>query len=75
VTTRLKTIQYAIPVLATLADNTLTPMTQITLYIPEFSGTVTFRSVILGTATATGGDDYAARPDDAREPRGRLIGG
>ncbi len=43
--TRLKTIEYAVPVLASLPDNTLTAMTTITAYIPEFSGTVTFKSV------------------------------
>lgn len=45
--TRLKTIEYGIPVLASYTDNTLTAMTTITAYIPEFSGTVTFRNAIV----------------------------
>lgn len=45
--TRLKTIQYGIPQLASLADNTLTAMTVITAYIPEFSGTVTIKKAIV----------------------------
>jgi hypothetical protein len=56
--TRLKTVEFAHPPLAALTDNTLTSMTQITVYLPE-TGTKTFRSVIatvsaVGTATATG---------------------
>lgn len=55
--TRLKTVEFAHPALAALTDNTLTSMTQITVYLPE-SGK-TFRKVIArvtanGTATATG---------------------
>jgi hypothetical protein len=45
--TRLKTIQYGIPQLNTLADNTLTAMTVITAYIPELSGTVTIKKAIV----------------------------
>ncbi len=45
--TRLKTIQYGIPQLNTLADNTLTAMTVITAYIPEFSGTVTIKKAVV----------------------------
>ncbi len=45
--TRLKTVDYAVPMLLTLADNTLTAMTTITAYIPEFSGTVTIRKAIV----------------------------
>lgn len=44
--TRLKTIEYAIPQLNTLVDNTLTAMSTITAHIPEFSGVVTFRKCI-----------------------------
>lgn len=56
--TRLKTVEFAHPVLAALTDNTLTSLTQITVYLPE-TGTKTFRSVTatvsaMGTATATG---------------------
>jgi hypothetical protein len=45
--TRLKTIEYWFPELSSLPDNTDTNFTQITAYIPEFSGTVTFKSVTL----------------------------
>lgn len=56
--TRLKTVEFAHPPLAALTDNTLTTLTQITVYLPE-TGTKTFRSVIatvsaVGTATGTG---------------------
>jgi hypothetical protein len=43
-TTRLKTIKYAFPTLASLSNNTLTTLTQITLYLPENSKT--FKSVV-----------------------------
>jgi hypothetical protein len=49
---RLKTVQYSYPVLASLTNNTLTNMTQITVYLPE-TGTKTFRKVI---AKVTGDD-------------------
>ena len=57
--TRLKTVQYSFPVLASLTNNTLTNMTQITVYLPE-TGTKTFRKVIAKVTgddivTATGG--------------------
>lgn len=39
---RLKTVQYAFPVLATMANNTLTNLPQITVHLPE-SGTKTIR--------------------------------
>lgn len=56
--TRLKTVQFAFPALASLTNNTLTNLTQITLYLPESSKT--FRSAILKVTcddiiTATGG--------------------
>lgn len=63
--TRLKTIEYAFPVLNTAVDNTLTAMTQITVNIPEFASTVTFKSVIFtaswkeGAAQTTG--NYTSR--------------
>lgn len=63
--TRLKTIEYTFPVLDTATDNTLTAMTQITAYIPEFASTVTFKSVIFtaswkeGAAQTTG--NYPSR--------------
>jgi hypothetical protein len=58
--TRLKTIKYAFPTLASLTNNTLTTLTQTTIYIPEATGTVTFRSVVAHVTmddiiTATGG--------------------
>ena len=57
--TRLKTVQYSFPVLASLTNNTLTNMTQITVYLPE-TGTKTFRKVIAKVTaddivTVTGG--------------------
>jgi hypothetical protein len=57
--TRLKTVKYAFPTLASLTNNTLTNMTQITVYLPE-TGTKTFRSVVATVSmddiiTATGG--------------------
>lgn len=56
---RLKTVQYAFPVLASLASNTLTNLTQITVYLPE-SGTKTIQEAWLEVSmddiiTATGG--------------------
>lgn len=57
--TRLKTVKYAFPALAALTNNTLTTLTQITVYLPE-TGTKTFRSVVAHITmndiiTATGG--------------------
>lgn len=56
--TRLKTVKYAFPALASLTNNTLTTLTQITVYLPESSKT--FRSVTAHVTmddiiTATGG--------------------
>lgn len=55
---RLKTVQYCFPTLASMTNNTLTNLTQITVYLPE--ATKTFRSVFLEVSmddivTATGG--------------------
>ena len=57
--TRLKTVSYAFPTLASLTNNTLTNLTQRTIYLPE-TGTKTFRSVTAyitcdDIITATGG--------------------
>jgi hypothetical protein len=57
--TRLKTVQYAFPTLASLTNNTLTNFTQITVYLPE-SGTKTIRKAWVEISmddiiTATGG--------------------
>lgn len=57
--TRLKTVQFAFPTLASLTNNSLTNLTQITIYLPE-SGTKTFKSVVAHVSmddiiTATGG--------------------
>ena len=57
--TRLKTVKYAFPALASATNNTLTTLTQITVYLPE-TGTKTFRSVVATVTcddivTATGG--------------------
>ena len=39
--TRLKTVEYTMPVLASMVDNTLTALTSITISLPEApSGTV-----------------------------------
>lgn len=58
--TRLKTIEFAAPVLSSASDAVVTNFTQITVYIPEGGGTVTFRSVVCVVTTndiitATGG--------------------
>jgi len=57
--TRLKTVNYAFVTLASLVNNTLTTLTQRTIYLPE-TGTKTFRSVVAHVTfddiiTATGG--------------------
>jgi hypothetical protein len=57
--TRLKTVHYAFPTLASLANNTLTNLTQRTIRLSE-TGTKTFRSVVAHVTfddiiTATGG--------------------
>jgi hypothetical protein len=56
--TRLKTVKYAFPALASLTNNTLTNLTQLTINLPET--TKTFRSVVAHVTmddiiTATGG--------------------
>lgn len=56
--TRMKTVQYAFPALASLVNNTLTTLTQITISLPENSKV--FRSVVAKLScddiiTATGG--------------------
>jgi hypothetical protein len=58
-TTRLKTVEYAMPALPNMTDNTLTAMTQITIHLPEAPSGTDFKSVIatvsaMGTATAAG---------------------
>jgi hypothetical protein len=57
--TRLKTVQYAFPVLASLVNNTLTNLTQITVHLPE-TGTKTIKKAWVEISmddivTATGG--------------------
>lgn len=57
--TRLKTVQYAFPTLDSLTNNTLTNLTQITVYLPE-SGTKTIKKAWVEVSmddiiTATGG--------------------
>jgi hypothetical protein len=57
--TRLKTVEYTMPVLASMADNTLTALTSITISLPEAPSGTDFKSVIalvsaMQTATATG---------------------
>lgn len=48
--TRLKTVEFAFPVLASVTDATVTDFSQITIYLPE-TGTKTFRSVICVVTT------------------------
>jgi hypothetical protein len=66
--TRLKTTEWVIPTSATLADNTLTAMSVITAYIPEFSGTVTIKraKVRIHSTTAAGAGlgNYTSRRID-----------
>ncbi len=67
--TRTKTIEFAAPNLASLPDNTLTAMTQFTAYIPEWSGTVTFKKVWvkvapLESSSHTPDNDYDIRRVD-----------
>jgi hypothetical protein len=46
--TRLKTVQWALPsFIGAVTDNTLTAMATMTMYCPEFSGTVTWKSCVL----------------------------
>jgi len=57
--TRLKTVQYAFPALASMVNNTLTTLTQINVYLPE-SGSKTIRAAWLEVSmddiiSATGG--------------------
>jgi hypothetical protein len=57
--TRLKTVEYAMPALAAMTDNTLTALTGITISLPEAPTGSAFKSVIAmvsaqGTATAAG---------------------
>ncbi len=57
--TRLKTVEYAMPVLASMVDNTLTALTTITINLPEAPSGSAFKSVIamvsaMQTATAAG---------------------
>lgn len=56
--TRLKTVQYCMPALASITNNTLTNFTQITIYLPENSKTfhkVTATFTADDIITATGG--------------------
>lgn len=58
--TRLQTIYRAFPTLASLTNNTLTNLTQITIQLPNITGTPTFRGVTARISmddiiTATGG--------------------
>jgi hypothetical protein len=64
--TRLKTVQWALPsFIGAVVDNTLTAMATMTLYCPEMSGTVTWKSCVLrvwmkeGQTQATG--NYTTR--------------
>lgn len=51
--TRLKTVEYWFPIIASLADATKTPASQITVYLPEAaSGTINFRSVVVDVQVA-----------------------
>jgi hypothetical protein len=48
--TRLKTVEFHIPTLAALPDNTLTAMQQITLYVPEVDNVVTWKSCVINVS-------------------------
>ena len=57
--TRLKTVEYTMPVLASMVDNTLTALTSITISLPEAPSGTDFKSVIalvsaMQTANGTG---------------------
>lgn len=67
--TRLKTVEYAFPTLTTLANNTLTSFTQITIYLPETI--VAFKSVELRVTmddaeTSTTAVNYTTKTVDLR---------
>jgi hypothetical protein len=67
--TDIKTIPWVVHTTATaVANNTLTALGQITMYLPEFTGTVTFKNVTLvwywdDQITATGGSFTTKRLD------------
>ena len=67
--TRLKTVHYAFPTLAALTNNTLTNLTQITIFLPE-TGTKTFRSVV---AHITCDDIITATGGTIGTPNGRIF--
>jgi hypothetical protein len=68
--TRLKTVEYAMPMLTSVAHSTLTNFDQITIYLPE-TGTKTFKSVELRVTamdvnTSTTAVNWTARRIDYR---------
>lgn len=65
--TRLKTVEYTMPVLASMVDNTLTALTSITISLPEAPSGTDFKSVIAlvsAMQTATGQGNITTRRID-----------
>lgn len=65
--TRLKTVEYTMPVLASMVDNTLTALTSITISLPEAPSGSAFKSVIAlvsAMQTATGQGNITTRRID-----------
>ena len=65
--TRLKTVEYTMPVLASMVDNTLTALTSITISLPEAPSGTDFKSVIAlvsAMQTASGGGNITTRRVD-----------
>ena len=65
--TRLKTVEYTMPVLASMVDNTLTALTSITISLPEAPSGTDFKSVIAlvsAMQTASAGGNITIRRVD-----------
>jgi hypothetical protein len=65
--TRLKTVEYTMPVLASMVDNTLTALTSITISLPEAPSGTDFKSVIAlvsAMQTASAGGNITTRRVD-----------
>lgn len=65
--TRLKTVEYAVPALASMTNNSLTALTQITISLPEAPSGTAFKSVIAmvsGMQTATAAGNLTSRRFD-----------
>lgn len=65
--TRLKTIEYCVPATASISNNSLTALTQITVYLPEAPSGTAFKSVIAqitGVNVATSAGNVTSRRFD-----------